>query len=144
MTLSLNTIKPKAKTSRKRLGRGDRSRYGDYCGRGQKGQKSRSGASGLKMLGLKSLVSQTPKKRGFQSGKPKNQTLSVEVINTNFQEGDTVTPEKLAELGLIAQKNKPVKILGEGELQVKKLTLQGVKASKSVAEQIEKQGGKIE
>lgn len=144
MSLSMDTIKPKSKISRKRLGRGDRSRFGNYCGRGQKGQRSRAGASGFKMLGLKSLVSQTPKKRGFNSGKPEAQIISLDVINKNFGEGDTITPEKLVELGLIKNKNKPVKILGKGELQVKKLHIQGVKTSKSVAEQVEKQSGKIE
>lgn len=144
MSLSLDTIKPKSKTSRKRLGRGDRSRFGDYCGRGQKGQKSRAGASGFKMLGLKSLVSQTPKKRGFNSGKPETQVIYLDIINNNFGEGDTITPEKLAELSLIKNKNKPVKIIGEGELQIKKLHIQGVKTSKSVAEKVEKQSGKIE
>jgi large subunit ribosomal protein L15 len=54
MSLSLHTIKPKqANKKKKRVGRGDGSGRGTYCGRGLKGQKSRSGVSGLKKLGLK-------------------------------------------------------------------------------------------
>lgn len=145
MSLSLDTIKSTAsdKKSRRR-GRGDGSNRGNYSGRGIKGQKARSGVTGLKLLGLKSLVSQTPKKRGFNSRRPKNQILSPVDLNDNFKEGEEVTPAKLQELGLIKDKDQPVKILGNNELKTKKLHIKGIKLSKSVAEQVEKQGGKIE
>lgn len=145
MALSLNTIKTTTSNKKsRRRGRGDGSNRGNYSGRGIKGQKARSGVSGLKLLGLKSLVSQTPKKRGFNSQSPRNQILSPKEINDNFKEGEEVTPKRLQELGLIKEGNKPVKILGNDELKVKKLHIKGVKVSKSVAEQVEKQGGKIE
>ena len=145
MSLSLDTIKSNTTYKKqRRRGRGNGSNRGNYSGRGIKGQRARSGVTGLKLLGLKSLISQTPKKRGFNSSRPKNQEISLGALNNNFQEGSEVTPAKLEELGLINSQNKPVKILGKEELQVKKLHIKGVKLSKSAAEQVEKQGGKIE
>ncbi|HMB65303.1 MAG TPA: uL15 family ribosomal protein [Patescibacteria group bacterium] len=145
MSLSLDTIKPAAQPKKSgRRGRGDGSNRGNYSGRGIKGQKARSGVSGLKLLGLKSLVSQTPKKRGFNSQRPKNQILSPGQINDNFKEGEEVSPARLQEKGLVKDQNRPVKILGNEELKLKKLHFKGIKLSKSVAEQVKKQGGKIE
>ncbi len=144
MALKLNTIKGESssKVSRRR-GRGNGSNRGNYSGRGIKGQKARSGVSGLKLLGLKSLVSQTPKKRGFRSPNPDNQEISLKDLN-NFQEGDKITPEKLEESGLIKTSKKPIKILKVGKLQVKKLSIKGVKLSAGASEEIQKNQGKIE
>lgn len=129
---------------RSRRGRGDASGYGNYSGKGQKGQKSRAGASGLKWIGMKDrLIAQTAKLRGFQSHKLKNQPVNLKQINENFKEGDEVNSEKLIEAKLISRKKGPAKILGEGELTVKKLTFSGVKVSKSAREQIEKTGGEV-
>lgn len=129
---------------RSRRGRGDASGYGNYSGRGQKGQKSRSGASGLKWIGMKDrLIAQTAKLRGFQSGKPKNQPVNLKEINDHFGEGEEITPNRLIEVGLINKKKGPAKILGEGELTVKKLSLSGIKVSKTAKEQIEKMEGEV-
>ena len=87
--LSLHTIKPnKGETKkRKRVGRGNASGHGTYSGRGQKGQRSRSGGkSGLKRKGMKQILLQTPKLRGFKSDKPKNQVINLVDINKNFKE----------------------------------------------------------
>ncbi|MFW5888194.1 MAG: 50S ribosomal protein L15 [Patescibacteria group bacterium] len=145
MTLGMHNIFSSGKTidKKKRLGRGDSSGSGNYSGRGQKGQKSRSGASGLKRVGMKQLISQTPKLRGFKSQKEKNQPVNPEAINNNFKEKGEVTPKTLAEAGLVNIKKGPVKILGDGELTVKNLTFSGVKVSKAAREEIEKKGGKI-
>ncbi len=146
MTLSLDTLKPKnsLKKSRRR-GRGDASGRGTYSGRGLKGQKARSGSSGLAYIGIKDKVRQTPKKRGFKSGRPKNRIVKTEALNKNFKEGETVTTEKLFSLGLIPEKNTPVKILlGSEGLKIKKLVFRGLKVSETVKEQIEKLAGKLE
>ena len=145
MTLGLHNITSgKLGKQKDRLGRGDSSVSGNYSGRGQKGQKSRSGASGLSRIGMKKrLIAQTPKWRGFKSNTPKEQPVNLKQINQFFKEGEEVTPVTLAERGLINKKKGEVKILGDGKLSVKKLSFSGVKASKSAREQIEKMEGKI-
>lgn len=146
MPLALHNIKTKEKKKeRTRRGRGDSSGYGNYSGRGMKGQKARSGVSGLKRIGMKSrLISQTPKLRGFKSDKPKNKPLNLNEINNNFKEGEIISPEILVEKKLIKKIGIPVKILGDGELQLKKLKVKGIAVSSGARGQIEKMNGSVE
>jgi large subunit ribosomal protein L15 len=119
--LSLNTIK-KAKGSAKkikRVGRGNASGHGTYSTRGLKGQRSRSGVSNLKRLGMRKQLLAIPKVRGFKSLKPKNQVVSVKAINTHFKDNEIVSPESLVSKKLISNLNSPVKILGKEKLTVK-------------------------
>ncbi len=143
--LSLNTIKPSVKASktRKRIGRGNASGTGTYAGKGQKGQKCRSGVSNLKRLGMKQVLLRTPKHRGFKSLRPKNQLVSFEAINETFKDKDEITPEILFGKKLIDTLKAPVKILDNGDLKIKDLKFKGVKASKSAFEKIKKAGGKF-
>ncbi len=139
MPLSLHTIKPArgATKRRKRVGRGNASGHGNYSGRGLKGQKARSGVSNLKRLGMRQMLLQTPKTRGFKSGKPKNQAVNLKAINKNFKEGESVNPKTLLKKGLIAKIKLPVKILGQGKLTVKGLKFEGVKMSEGAKEKLE-------
>ncbi len=135
--LSLNTIK-KAKGSakkNKRVGRGNASGHGTYSTRGQKGQRSRSGVTGLKRLGMKSQLLQIPKVRGFKSLKPKNQVVSVKAINSNFKDNEVVSRETLFEKKLISSLENPVKILGKEKLTVK-VKFEKIKMSESLTKQI--------
>ena len=135
--LSLNEIK-KAKGSsktKKRVGRGNSSGHGTYSTRGLKGQKSRSGVSGLKRLGMRMQLLQTPKARGFKSIKPKNQVISIKAINNNFKDGEVVNKDSLFEKGLILKKGVSVKILGKEALTVK-VKVECLKMSASVAAQL--------
>lgn len=135
--LSLNTIK-QAKGSaknRKRVGRGNASGRGTYSTKGLKGQKARSGVSGLKRLGMKQQLLQTPKARGFKSAKPKNQVVSVKEINSNFKDGEVVNLASLAEKKLISSANLPAKILGKEKLTVK-VKFENMNMSASMKEQI--------
>ena len=138
MSLSLHTIGPNkgATKKRKRVGRGNSSGHGTYSGRGQKGQKSRSGVSGLKRLGMKKQLLQIPKVRGFKSKKPKNQVVSLIQIDNNFKDGATITPKSLLAKKLIGTIKLPVKILGGG-LKIKDVKFKGVKVSESVKKQVE-------
>jgi len=113
--LSLNTIKKSSGTRQKnkRVGRGNASGHGTYSTRGQKGQKSRSGVTGLKRLGMKKQLLQIPKSRGFRSLQPKNQVVSVSAINSNFKNDETVSPETLLAKKMINSSTLPVKILGK-------------------------------
>ncbi|OGF14670.1 50S ribosomal protein L15 [Candidatus Falkowbacteria bacterium RIFCSPLOWO2_12_FULL_45_10] len=142
----LHTIKPAkgATKKRKRVGRGDASGHGTYSGRGQKGQKSRSGGrKGLKRKGMKQILLKTPKLRGFRSLYPKARVVNVNELSRHFNKGAQITPQSLLKAGLIDTIKMPVKILGKGELSVENLEFRGLKLSKSVAEQIKKTGGKI-
>lgn len=135
--LALNTIK-KAKGSnkeKKRVGRGNSSGHGTYSTRGLKGQKARSGVSGLKRLGMRPQLLQIPKWRGFKSLKPKNQVISVKTINNNFKDNETVNPETLFAKQLIASASQPVKVLGKEKLTVK-VKFENIKMSAGVRDQI--------
>jgi large subunit ribosomal protein L15 len=145
MTLSIHTIKKSKATSqkRKRIGRGNASGTGTYSGKGLKGQKSRSGVSNLKRLGMKQVLLRTPKVRGFKSRNPKNQVLNLSDLNINFKDGEEISPAVLLKKGLVKNTMEPVKLLGQGQLKVKNLQVSGLQLSASAREQIEKLGGKI-
>lgn len=127
-----------SKKAKKRVGRGPGSGLGKTAGRGHKGQKSRSGYS--RRLGFEGgqmpLVRRVPK-RGFTN------IFRTEFTITNVGamadlEGN-VTPESLANAGLVGR-NKPVKILGDGEISVA-LNVSAHKFSKSAKAKIEAAGG---
>lgn len=138
MSLSLHTIKSKVKPKKKkRLGRGNASGDGNYSGRGIKGQRARSGVTGLKMLGIKTLIKKTPKLRGVKSHRPKNQLVDFSDINKNFKDNDEISIEKLFELKLIKKKNHPVKILNNGVLKLKGIKFSDkIKISTKAIEQV--------
>lgn len=144
--MSLNELKPAAgsRHSRKRVGRGSSSGYGKTSGRGQKGQLARSG--GKTRLGFEG--GQTPlyrriPKRGFTNFNRKEYTiLNIEDLNV-FADGSVVSPQELAEQGLIKKASEDVKILGYGELE-RKLTVKAAKFSASAKSAIEAAGGSCE
>lgn len=142
--LTLNNLKIRkgSKTKKKRRGRGNSSGKGNYSGRGIKGQKSRSGGkSGLKRLGMKKIIAQFPKKRGFNRQKAIFQIINLNILENNFKEGEEITVKKLFKLGLIDNMKEKVKILGNGEIS-KKLIVRAHSFSKSAKEAIIKAGGK--
>lgn len=136
--LSFHNIKPNKKRlkRKRRLGRGNASGRGTYSGRGIKGQKSRSGVTGLKRLGLRSIILQTPKAKGFKSGKPKNQVVKIEDINKKFKDKEEVTPRSLLTKGLINTTKAPIKILGKEKLEVKVYFDEKIKMNESVKKQL--------
>ena len=135
--LSLNTIKQAKGSSqkKKRVGRGNASGHGTYSTRGLKGQKSRSGVSNLKRLGMKKQLLSIPKVRGFKSLNPKNQVVSVKAINSNFKDNEVVNPLALFEKKLIPSASLPVKILGKEKLTVK-VKFEHIKMSAGLKSQI--------
>ncbi|WP_129598540.1 50S ribosomal protein L15 [Anaerophilus nitritogenes] len=130
--------------NRKRLGRGTATGQGKTAGRGQKGQKSRSGGGVRPGFegGQMPLYRRLPK-RGFTNiFKKQWAIINVDAFN-QFDEGTVVTPEILLEAGIIKKIADGVKVLGDGELQ-KKVTVQAHKFSQSAVEKIEAAGGKVE
>jgi len=140
--MQINTLKISKAKRKKRVGRGGKT--GTYSGKGMKGQKARSGYSRRATWegGRTTIVAATKKKRGFKSRNPKNQTISLSILDAKFVDGDIVTPAVLEERGLIKKVEVPVKILNVGGIS-KKIVLKDVLVSKSAAEKIEKAGGEI-
>ncbi|MBU1146330.1 50S ribosomal protein L15 [Patescibacteria group bacterium] len=144
MSLTLHTIKPSSGSRKKvkRVGRGLGS-TGTYSGRGQKGQRARSGGKGgLKLLGMKRIIMSTPKLRGFKSPYPKMVAVNVGDLEKKFNDNERVTPKTLLEKGLVGKMKVLVKILGSGEIK-KKLIIENCAVSVSAKEKIEHAGGKI-
>jgi large subunit ribosomal protein L15 len=146
--MKLNELKP-AKNSthaKKRVGRGESSGWGKTCGRGHKGQKSRSGRSIPAWFegGQMPLVRRLPKRgpRRIAHKRIEYDVVNIKTLN-RFDSGTTITPEILREAGIIKKKNAKIKILGEGNLE-KQLTVQGHRFSNSAVEKIESIGGKAE
>lgn len=136
---------PEAKT-RKRVGRGPGSGLGKTSGRGENGQKSRSGASIPAWFqgGQTPLYRRVPK-RGFNNARFRTEyaTINLSDLNKYFNDGEEVTPEILKEKGIIKQQLCGVKVLGNGELE-KKLTIKANRFSSSAVTKIESAGGKAE
>ena len=130
-----------SKHSRKRVGRGPGSGLGKTAGKGEKGQKSRSGYSRRPGFegGQMPLLRRVPK-RGF-TNIWKVEYAVVNVSDLAELEG-TVTPDSLAQHGLV-RRGRPVKVLGNGELS-KALTVSAHKFSGSARAKIEAAGGRCE
>lgn len=146
MAISLNTIKP-AKGSthkKKRVGRGPGSGLGKTAGRGEKGQKSRSGYS--RKIGFEGgqmpLHRRLPK-RGFTNiFKKRWLEISLASLDQHFEADARITPEVLHERGLIKKAKYDVVVLGNGEVS-KPLHVSAHRFTKSAREKIEKAGGAV-
>ena len=146
--MKLNELKPApgSNRNRKRVGRGSGSGWGGTCGRGHKGQKSRSGGSIPAWFegGQMPLVRRVPKRGPRRLG---HKRLEYDVVNIKtlnlFEEEIEVNPEFLREVGIIKKKNARIKILGDGQLD-KRLNVRAHRFSKSAIEKIEANGGTAE
>ncbi|HEY6554585.1 MAG TPA: 50S ribosomal protein L15 [Vicinamibacteria bacterium] len=133
-----------SKHSKKRVGRGPGSGLGKTAGKGEKGQKSRSGYA--QRLGFEGgqmpLIRRVPK-RGFTNiFKAEYAVVNLSQLAELPPEMTDVTPETLAERGLV-RSGKPVKVLGDGEIG-KALKVTANKFSKSARAKIEAAGGSCE
>jgi large subunit ribosomal protein L15 len=141
--MDLSNLKPKkgSRHARKRVGRGPGSGNGKTSGRGEKGQKSRSGYS--RMLGFEGgqmpLHRRLPK-RGFTNiFKTEYAVLNVSDLERLFDAGATIDAAALRAAGLVKGR-KRIKVLGNGELS-KKLTVHADKFSQTAKNKIEAAGG---
>ena len=141
--MELNNLKPKkgSRHAKKRVGRGPGSGHGKTAGRGEKGQKSRSGYS--RMLGFEGgqmpLHRRLPK-RGFTNIFKKDYTVVNLADLERFDNGATVDEAALRQSGLVNGRWHGIKVLGNGEL-TKKLTIHAARFSKTAREKIEAAGG---
>jgi large subunit ribosomal protein L15 len=132
--------------SRKRLGRGIGSGLGKTAGKGHKGQKARKGAKITPGFegGQTPLYRRLPK-FGFSRDHKKTMfhLVSLSALN-KFNDGETVELNTLFEKGIIRDTDLEVKILSNGILERKQLSVKVAKISKNAQVSIEKNGGKIE
>ena len=143
--MQLNTLKPAegAKSSKKRVGRGQGSGWGKMGGRGHKGQKSRSG--GMPRIGFEGgqmpLQRRLPKV-GFTSRKSAFVTeIRLDVLSKI--DADIIDIAALKAADVIGEKIKVVKVINSGEV-TKALKLSGIKATAGAKAAIEAAGGSVE
>ena len=143
--MHLNTLRPAegSKTSAKRVGRGIGSGFGKTCGRGHKGQHSRSG--GFHKVGFEGgqmpLQRRLPKV-GFSS-RVGRKTAEVRLSELAKVDGDLVDLLTLKAANVIGQHIERAKVIASGTIQ-RSVTLSGVAATKGARAAIEAAGGKVE
>ena len=152
--LNLHTLKPAegSHRDRKRVGRGHGSGSGKTSGRGQKGQKSRSGSHSMRPGfegGQMPLYMRLGKLRGpnhkksMPMGPFRTHTTPVNVRELErFDAGTEVTPELLKQAGVVRSLKHPIKVLASGELTTK-LTVHAHGFSAKAVELIEAAGGSV-
>lgn len=145
--MKLHDLKPDKGSHKKqnRVGRGIAAGQGKTAGRGTKGAGAR-GRSGMRAYfegGQLPLVRRLPFKRGFKNlFRIEYQEVNLSSLNEKFSAGTEVTPEVLFSVGLIREINKPIVVLGRGDVD-KALTVHAHRVTASANEKIEKAGGKI-
>ncbi|MBT8438777.1 MAG: 50S ribosomal protein L15 [Gammaproteobacteria bacterium] len=143
--MRLNTLKPAegSKTAAKRVGRGIGSGVGKTCGRGHKGQKSRTGGGSIVGFegGQMPLQRRLPKV-GFNS---RIARVTAEVTLSELAKAgvDTVDMNALYEADILPRTQTRAKVILSGEIS-KAVTLKGIKATKGAKAAIEAAGGKVE
>ena len=144
MAIGLNNIHaPEGSThKKKRVGRGPGSGLGKTSGRGEKGQKSRSGYSAkIGFEGGQMPLHRRLPKRGFTNIFKKEWIeVSLASLDRSFEPGEEVTPELLHERGLIKKAKRDVVVLGTGEIS-KALRISAHRFTKSARKKIEQAGG---
>jgi large subunit ribosomal protein L15 len=136
---------PKIVQKAKRIGRGDASGYGTTAGKGNKGERARSGHGHLPVYyeGGQTPIYRRLPKRGFKN----NFKLEYDIVNLNtldkhFTDNEQVTIELLISKGLVSG-NKLIKILGNGNLS-KKLSIKAHAFSKQAISKIEQANATFE
>ncbi len=147
--MKLHDLRPAegSKKRRKRVGCGIAAGHGKTAGRGTKGQRARSGGSLPSYFegGQLPLVRRLPFARGVGFRDPwrvRFTPVNVERLE-RFEPGSEVTPERLAEAGVIQRADELVAILGRGEL-TRSLTVKAHRFSASARAKIEAAGGQVE
>ena len=147
MTIKLESLQSNQGSRRKKMrkGRGIAAGQGASCGFGMRGQKSRSGKPTRPGFegGQMPLYRRVPKLKHFPIVNQKNFTvLNVSSLNA-LKEGTVVNLDSLVKEGILTKPKNPLKILGNGKLEVK-LTVQAAAFTTSAKKKIEEIGGKCE
>ncbi|RUM78277.1 MAG: 50S ribosomal protein L15 [Candidatus Thioglobus sp.] len=142
--MQLNTLSPAEgeKKSRKRVGRGIGSGFGKTCGRGHKGQKSRSGGSTkVGFEGGQMPLQRRLPKVGFSS-RVSIITSQVTLSEIDKLEEKEITIDVLKKHNLVTKNIKRVKVMLSGEI-TREVTLTGIKATKGALAAIEAAKGSV-
>ncbi len=145
--ITLENLKPfpGSKHKEKRVGRGHGSGHGKTSCKGHKGQKARKSPHISPWFegGQTPIIRRIPK-RGFKNPfKVEYKIFNIKDLVKKFQPNEVVNLETLKKKGFLKNTKKPVKILGEGEINYPLIVK--VNAISSIAkEKIEKAGGKVE
>lgn len=146
MSFELHSLKRSrgANRNKKRVGRGPGSGNGVKAGRGDKGQKSRSGYSMRPGFegGQMPLYRRLPKRGFFNKFSKKYVVMNVRDLE-QFEEGTQVSPEFLLETGFVRSMKDGLRILGEGEL-TRKVSVKAHHVTDSARKKIEAAGGNVE
>ena len=147
MTIKLESLQSNKGSRRKKMrkGRGIAAGQGASCGFGMRGQKSRSGRPTRPGFegGQMPLYRRVPKLKHFPIVNQKNFTvLNVSRLNS-FKDGTVVNLDLLVKEGILTKPKNPLKILGNGKLEVK-LTVQAAAFTASAKKKIEEVGGSCE
>jgi large subunit ribosomal protein L15 len=143
--MKLNTLKPAdgSRKDAKRVGRGIGSGLGKTCGRGHKGQKSRSG--GFHKIGFEGgqmpLQRRLPKV-GFSTAKSRT-TGEIRLHELASVNADVIDMEALRQANLISRSIKSVKVFASGAID-KAVTVRGIRVTRGARAAIEAAGGKVE
>ena len=144
--MKLGDLKPAkgATHSKKRVGRGHGSGLGRNAGRGDKGYHSRSGSKHRPWFegGQMPLHRRVPK-RGFSNFLFKKEFQIVNLSDLNIIQSEEINPAVMKENGLVKYSLRPIKILGDGEID-KKINVTASAFSSSAKSKIEKAGGTVE
>ena len=145
--MRLEDIQPKAgsKRRRRRVGRGIAAGQGATCGFGMRGQKSRSGRPTRPGFegGQLPLYRRIPKLKHFPIVNQKVFTVLNVSRLAELEAGSEVTMDSLMEAGIITSNDGPLKILGDGELEVA-LTVKAAAFTQGAKAKIEAAGGTCE
>jgi len=147
MSIKLESLQSNKGSRRKKMrkGRGIAAGQGASCGFGMRGQKSRSGRPTRPGFegGQMPLYRRVPKLKHFPIVNQNNFTvINVSRLN-DLKEGTTVNLDSLVKEGILTKPKNPLKILGNGKLEVK-LTVQAAAFTTSAKKKIEEVGGKCE
>jgi large subunit ribosomal protein L15 len=136
---------PGARKRRKRVGRGNASGHGTYAGKGLKGQQARSGKGPHPGFegGQTPLIRRLPRRRGFHNPFRVEFTLVNLKDLSKFAAGSEVTPESLRETGTVRTLQRPIKLLGDGDMSAA-LTVRVHRVSAAARAKIEAAGGTVE
>ena len=144
--MDLDSLKPVAgsRRPRKRVGRGQGSGLGKTCGRGQKGQQSRSGGGVPAWFegGQQPIQQRLPKRGFYNRGRKHIAEVNVGQLGA-FEAGSVVDVEMLVGAGLVSKVGDGVKLLGNGELSIA-LTVKVHRVSVGARAKIEGAGGSVE
>ena len=142
-------LNSRSSKNKKRLGRGIGSSRGKTCGRGHKGQKSRSGVAIKSFEGGQMPLYRRLPKRGFNSIRKINvarinlDKIQAFIDRKKINPNDKINSELLKKLKIINKNSQKLKILGNGEIKVK-INIEADLISKSAKKKLEKVGGLIQ